>query len=399
MSDANRGQIGIIKEVTFGTTPSGALKLVNFTGESLEQAIDFIVSQTIRSDRQTADVIQTGLRVKGDTNHEWQYGGVFHDFYEYGLFSSTWTTASVNPLTGSTYTVAASGNNFTITRTAGTTDFTTFTDMTIGRYVRFSGFAASGNNVLAKIVSAPSATVLTVTNIAMTPVVGATGLSADVQSEVKAGTTVSSMSLEKAFTDLSNEFSAMRGMLISSLEWSGTANGIMQLKVTWLGKNETSVSATIGTSYTAAPTSPFMNGISNLEACFEGNVALPLYSFNLKLENNLRERLQMGTLGPISIATGQIGITGNMTAYYGGGASSGKTLVDKLLNFTASSSAFKMLDAAGNREVLDVPQLKFTKGQRLIPGLSQDVFANMDFVGYLNASESQSLRIVRDPTP
>lgn len=399
MSQANSGQISIIKEVTYGTTPSGALKIIPMTGESIGQATDSVTSQTIRADRFTADLIRTGLRVNGDTNHEFQYGGVFHDIYESALFSAPWTTASVNPLTGSTYTVAASGNNFTITRTAGTFDFTTITDATIGRYGRFGGFAASGNNETAKIVSAPSATVLTVTNIVMTPVVGATGLTFDIQSEAKAGTTLASYSMERAFTDVASDFAADRGMLLNALEWSGTANGIMTLKATWLGKNEQSASATIGTSYTAAPTSPIMNGIDNFAACFEGNVSMPLFSFNLKIENNLRERLQMGTLGPISIAAGSIGISGNITPYYGGQTNTGKALIDKYLNWTASALAIKVLDAAGNREIIDTPALKFSSGKRNIPGLNQEVFANMDFTGYLSASESQMFRIVRDPTP
>ena len=52
MSDANQVRIGYTAESTFATTPSAALQLVRFTGESLGQQTDTTTSAEIRSDRQ-----------------------------------------------------------------------------------------------------------------------------------------------------------------------------------------------------------------------------------------------------------------------------------------------------------------------------------------------------------
>ena len=395
MSDANRVAIGYSKEVTYGITPAVALKTLRYTGESLQQAIDTKVSEEIRSDRQTADFIRSGLRTNGDINFELSYG-TYQDLFEYGLFSAPWTTPVVVTLGATTVAIATSGNNFTLTRSAGSWITDGILTTHVGRWVRTAGFAAANNNGLAKIVSV-AATILTVTNIGMTAVGATATTTATLLAEILAGTTVSSISIERNYAEIATEFAAYTGQLINQISLNGTANGIMTGSFGFLGKQETSFAATIGTGAPVASYStvtPVMNGIDNMEACFEGNISAALFSFTFQLQNNLRERLQMGTLGPISIATGQIGISGNIVVYF-----TSKTLADKFLNFTGSSLAFKFKDSSGNRCVWDIPQLKYSSGPRPAAGINQDVFLTMGFTGYINPTELQSFRIVRSDGP
>lgn len=392
MSDANRVQLSYIKESTYGTTPSGALKILRMTGESLQLATDTTVSQELRSDRQTGDFIRTGLRTNGDINFEFSVAA-YDELIEYALFSAPLTTAGSSvPWTGNTVTIATSGVNFTITRTVGSTDFSSMTNHTNGKWIKLTGFASSSNNTWVKILGTPTASVLTVTGAVLVPVVGATVISSVVQAEMVAGTTTSSMTIERAYTDLASTFAIYNGVLINTMSLSGTANGIITGSFGILGKNEANAAATVGTGYTASATAPVMNGIDNLELVLENNAAQSLFSFTFQLQNNLRERLQMGTLGPISIATGQIGISGTIVLYFTAAAAAAAL---EYQNFSTSSMMIRLVGATGGRYIIDMPAVKFSGATRSAGGINQDVFLTMNYTGFLNSTSLDSLRIIK----
>ena len=394
MSDANRVQLSYRKEVTYGTIDPGAFKTVRFTGESLQQAIDTTVSQEIRADRQTADFIRTGLRSNGDTNWEYSYK-TYQDLFEYGLFSAPGTTAVVVTLGATTVAVGGSAGTFTLTRSAGDWIADGITTAKIGQWVRTTGFVNAANNDTAKVLTVTAA-VLTVTHCSFVTESAVASTTVTLLSELTAGTTLSSVSIEKAYTDNATAFAEYTGQLINQMSMTGTANGIITGSFGWLGKSEVSRSATIGTSYTPSHSTvtPVMNGIDNLVACFEGGASNPLFSFNFTINNNLRERLQMGTLGPISIATGQIAISGQIVLYF-----VDATLPNKFLNFTASNLVLKFRDASGNRQIWDFPRVKYSTGPRTAGGINQDVFITLGFQGFLHSTQLQSLRVALSDGP
>jgi hypothetical protein len=68
---SNRTAIRIVPETVFGTTPATpAFQNMRYTGESIVYTPRNIVSNEIRSDRATADLIQVGAGVQGDLNVE-----------------------------------------------------------------------------------------------------------------------------------------------------------------------------------------------------------------------------------------------------------------------------------------------------------------------------------------
>lgn len=68
---SNRTALRIVPEVTFGVTPATpAFQNLRYTGESLAYNIKNIVSNEIRADRMTTDLIQVGADVSGDINVE-----------------------------------------------------------------------------------------------------------------------------------------------------------------------------------------------------------------------------------------------------------------------------------------------------------------------------------------
>ncbi len=93
MADSNRVNVGYIKEVTWGTTPAGALQLLPFTGESLAFNIANKTSDAIRSDRQTSNLIQTGADCGGGVRTELVYGA-YDELILGVLGGSAWVTTT-----------------------------------------------------------------------------------------------------------------------------------------------------------------------------------------------------------------------------------------------------------------------------------------------------------------
>jgi hypothetical protein len=84
---SNRTAIRYVSESVFGTTPTTpALKECRYTGESLNYTIQNTTSKEIRSDRATADLIQTQAECSGDINIEMSYGS-FDDLIASALCS------------------------------------------------------------------------------------------------------------------------------------------------------------------------------------------------------------------------------------------------------------------------------------------------------------------------
>lgn len=92
---SNRTALRLVKEVTPGTTPATpALKALRYTGESLNFNQSKIVSNEIRSDRNTADLITVSAEASGDINFELSIAA-FDDLIE-GAFASVFSAPAVN---------------------------------------------------------------------------------------------------------------------------------------------------------------------------------------------------------------------------------------------------------------------------------------------------------------
>ena len=96
---SNRAQLTYIAETAWGTTPGvGSMKIVRYTGESIDNNYQFTESAEIISDRMTTDIVRVGGSSAGEVNYELSYG-MFDDWIEAALMG-TWTTNVVG--TGTT---------------------------------------------------------------------------------------------------------------------------------------------------------------------------------------------------------------------------------------------------------------------------------------------------------
>jgi len=399
MTDTNRVNVAYVKETTYGVTPSGppTLKDLRFVSESVAQENTTVTSQEIRSDRQVSALLRTGIRAPGDLNFEFSYGA-FDEWLEWSLLSNaTWTTpVTIGP--GPSFVVTVPGGVYTITRGTGSfiTDGLSATT-SVGQWAELRGFVNTGNNGYFKIASV-SATVITFTGGTGTPSAEGANTSASIVqgAQITNGVALSTFALEKNFQDAvsGHQFEINNGMAIDRLRLEIPVDNIVTGTFGLLGKKSASASATAGTgSNTASAQNQVDTGVDNALAILEGPAytAQGTVSANFELQNNLRTRQQLGTLGPVSLGTGTVNVTGQHRAYY-----TDKGIIDKANNQTVSALAYVLEQSAGsNAVVFDFPSIKYSAGKRVTPGINQDVIADMTWTAFRNATEGITSRIVR----
>ena len=392
MSDTNRVAMKYVKESTFGTTPgSPTMTTVRLTGESLKQATATTKSQEIRSDRQVPDVVRTGINVEGDINFELSPGGggtagPFDDFIASAVQASAWAADVVS--TG-TYAV---GSSTTITRATGS--FVT-DGLVAGTWVKTSGFVNAVNNTILRVVTVAALT-LTVSGVTLST---ESAVSATVRQGgyVANGTTQDSYTLQKQFSDVANEYEYNRGCVIGGMSLDVNADAIITGSFSFLGKSQASGTSDLASSTTTAAANDVFNAIDHVLAVFEGGLAAAdvasVTAFSFQLNNGLRDRQVVGTLGAQSIGSGTCDVTGTLQAYF-----TSKTILDKYLNFTKTNLSIVIRSSTNTGYVIDLPAVKFSDGSRVAGGQNDDVMADLSFVAYRDATLGYTVRVTRFTT-
>jgi hypothetical protein len=374
-------QLAFIEESVFGQKETGSnLQVLRFTSESLHQESDHAQSGEIRDDRQVSDVIRTRVRAAGDIGLELSYNA-YDDFMQAALMSAAWSSlVTVGPAT--TISAANSDNSFNDTGSG-------FGSIVANQWIKVSGFTTATNNGYFKVVSA-TADKIVVSGGTLTDEDAGDSVTIKMGPQIVNGTTCPSFNIEKQYTDLSNELAILTGMCIDQFNLNVAAGEIITGGFTFMGSAEESATASSGTGYDAATTKDVMSAVDDVENILENQATFDITAFSMQLQNNLRDRIQVGTAATISIGTGVLSITGTMKAYF-----ESRAILDKFLNQSTSSLAILMEDAAGNAYILELPQLKYTAGQRNAPGQSQDVIADMGFTAYRNPTEDVTIRIAK----
>ena len=210
---------------------------------------------------------------------------------------------------------------------------------------------------------------------------------------LKNGTTTKTFTIEKHFgAGVTNPFHVYKGMQTSSMNLSLSAGDMVTGSFSFLGKE-----ATTGTSkqasgaIAAANANPVMNAVNNVASISEGGSAYgdKVMSLDLTVENNLRVRNAIGTLGASSIGLGQFVVTGSMSVYFQSSA-----VYNKFLAGTDSSLAFQLNDGS-NSYTITLPSVEYTAGNVTAGSTNADVMAEMEFQAKYNASEACTMKIVR----
>ena len=375
------------EEATYGVVSgSPTFTSLRFTGESLGMDTTMVESAEITGDRNVADHIRTSVREAGDVQFELSYSA-YDTWLMYLLQSAAWSSA-VTVLSAGSASVVAATNKFTHATAWTATP-------TANMWIKTSGFSTAANNGYWKVASADG-TNITVTETGVLVDEGPTASVTITQgAQIVSGSTFNSIAIEKEFQDLSNEFALLTGLGIDTFALNEAADGLVTGSFGLVGKSETSQTATSGDgSPTAAPTNDPMNATDHIVKLLVNNVDTGHTAFAMNYNNKLRTRLQVGTLGAVSIGSGTIGLAGTFQGYF-----TSKTVIDYYIAQTELPLALVLEDgaASANAYVFDMPAVKLTAGKRVAGAKDQDVLQDMGYAAKADATEDIMMRVVRFP--
>lgn len=381
MSDSNRIRMAYKVESTYGTVPSSSnLPELRLTAESLHQETSVEVSGEIRRDRQTADVMRSNIGVSGDINFELSAES-FDDFLQWTLQAAGWSS----PVTVSASTISAANADNSFNDSANG-----FTALAVGQWIRVTGFINAANNGVFKIVSRTNAKIV-VSNGALPLVTESAGAPITIRmgDQIVNGVTLNSVHFERKYDDLVNTFARYSGCCFDGMSLAVNAEAIITGGFNVIGKAESSQSASFGSGYTVQNTNPVLNAVDHVLRIQEGGTEMDATSWSFQLSNNLRTRLQISDLGPVSIGSGTCEVSGTLQAYFTTAA-----LMNKKLNFNASSLAIIIWDGSKGY-VIEFPRIRYTGGQRVAGGQNQDILADMTWQAYRHETEDVTIRIAK----
>jgi hypothetical protein len=396
LASSSLAQVRYVEEVTYGTTPATAPDNVRMTGESLAFSLTKTESAEIRPDRQITDLIVTAAGASGGINFELSYKE-FDDMIRAAL-QGAWAYYGVAaPGLGQGVGTAFTGTftATTLTASVAPTGSSAFTTLAKGQWFLVSGSGTANDGKAYRVSStvAPTATIITVD--AATPmVVGAGGAATKISSARMAnGVVQTQFTIERALNDVS-QFFAYRGMTLSKMNLKWASGSITSGSFEFMGKDGIRQNATVFTGTpNASEAYDVMNGVSGVGSVMEGGIALAgtfIKSLDLTLENNLRGRDAIGTLGNASIGSGTVKVSGNIEVYLQDG-----TIYDKFLNNTMTSLQFISKDGAGNGYAFQMPAVKYGDAKVNAGSKDQDVMLSLPFTALMDITTQKTLIIDR----
>ena len=392
---SNRVALRQVAESTWGTTPATpTLEAVRFTSESLNYNADFITSEEIRADRMTPDTIQVSSQAGGDINGEWSYA-TYDSFIASALYSAWVTSASAEGAqTDISITKTPGSPNTWTLDSAALADFSD-NSFVVGQFIRVEGFTTAGT-FYAEITSiaALSLGIAPLTDVASE--LAGDSVTVTPMDYVRNGTTKTSYTIQKAFTDLATpELWNFSGARMSTWNLELATGSILTTSFGVLAKDAAMTETQFaGATVNSANTNTVLNAVDNVASIvFDGDPGGSTFYFNslsINLDNALRGQEAVGTLGLIGVEAGRLSLTGSIELYFENSA-----LFDKFRAATAFSISFLAQDTAGNSYVVTIPRAKYTSMEIVAGGNDQDIFASAQFEGIINSAGTYQYQISR----
>lgn len=209
------------------------------------------------------------------------------------------------------------------------------------------------------------------------------------------GVTPRSFTFEQYDTDGAafDAYSVFRGCRVGQASLNLVPNAIATGSMSVLGAIGAVSDTALDAAPTAAPTNEVMNAVDNITVLNEGGAPIAnVMRLELSFENNLRDQPALSSLSGIGIGYGRFRVSGTLEAYFRNIA-----LYEKYLDFTASSLAFTVEDAAGNSYAVSIPRIKYTEGEKQAGGNDQDIILRLPFTAMLDSGAGHTIQITRTP--
>lgn len=384
-ASTSRVQVALIQEVDFGVTPTaGNGKKLRVTSESLNFDISKDSSKELRDDRQTSSMQPVGAQASGSLSIELQYAE--HDDLIAAALQGAWATYGTKGV-GTTFTADFTAT--TITASAAPIGASAFTTLKKGQWFRLNAPANANHGKRFRVspVTAPTATIITL-DPSTPATVGAAVANCAVQtSRLVNGVDQPSFSIEKVFADI-GQFLLYRGMTVSKFSAQFQSEALTTGSFDFMGKDSTVAQATALPGVTAeSQTFEIHNAATGIGNIWENGA--PLESFiktlQLNVDNALRARTAIGTLGAVSVGSGTIKVDGTFEAYF-----EDADLYQKFLSNQATALSWASVDADGNGYVFTLPKVNISKAEVTAGGLDQDVMAKISFTALADVGNADA---------
>ncbi len=387
MADGSRIRVSIVAESTYGTTPASPTMLVlPVTGSALQDRLGYVQSNVINPDRNVDDLVRLSKSAGGSIPLELRYSPSTQ-----GL-----SVAMLALMSGSAYTAAATIASCTTTAAAKTVtrasgDFTT--DIQVGDVIKLSGGTA-GDMGYYRVTAAVA---LTLTVDRPTNFAGSSGnVTVTRGARVVNGTATPSFTIEVAHLDL-EKAQIYTGCVINTMDVNLSIGQLATVTFGIEAQSSTRVDNFVGSSgiyiasatYTAATAHPTLDPIG-VQEIRVGGADYAAQSLTMNLTNNARPREQIGALGPVSMARGFFGATGQVTAYL-----EDWTDHNAFAGNTPTDLWFAAIDANSRGWSIALPQVKFSDLTAPVTGNNTDVFKNISVTAYKDPTEACTVRLQR----
>lgn len=203
-------------------------------------------------------------------------------------------------------------------------------------------------------------------------------------------------SIETAFQDI-GQFMEQDGMVPGTFSLEVATGAIVTGSIGFEGRETSMVQATVlgnASNYTVlgSQDGDVVNATTDVgDLVKDGSPLLAcIQSISLSGEAGLRMQNCIGEKFPRGIGTGRFNLTGSMTVYF-----ENEDLFNDFINHTTVSLEFSITDAEGMSYYFTIPALKLAQDEITPGGIDQDVFENIEFTAFRDATTDTMFQIDR----
>jgi len=387
-ADSNRVKIRYREETSWASVVAASeYNELPVTSESLKSNIETVTSETIRSDRNVADIVKVGGGAGGDVGFELKYG----DWDE--LFEGALQSDIVSTVVSTQASAYFSGPGLHIA------DSSAAQNVVVDQFIRIANASATANDGDYRVTAVSAAASGNILYLADASSGVAAAFTSDIfaaattmkGNRLRNGTTAKSYTVEKEFQDVSTTFSRYAGMRVSNMSLSVQSRSILSGSFSFSGKSQAAASVTLASTTNSISTNSVMNASGNVGRIWEGGDSVSGVSFKsltVDLNNNMRDQDVIGSDALAGIGSGRCEVTGTLSAYF-----EDNSLVNKFVNGTATSIRFQVDDEDGNSYVITVPKVRITDLTVVATGPNNDVMADMSWGAMIDDSGLYAIQI------
>jgi hypothetical protein len=189
-----------------------------------------------------------------------------------------------------------------------------------------------------------------------------------------------SYSIEQLYLDTSPVVRQMfHGVRIGTMEMSMESQSIIGITFGTMGSASSYLdSPPSGQTYWRETLTEVLNTAANVARIAENGQTLAgtncIMSMTVNIDNGLRGKTCVGTVGYVDIGAGRCNVTGSLNTYFGS-----KYIAEKVINNEESGLDFVTVGTDGAAILVDLPRLKYSEGSTPITGIDTDVMLDASY--------------------